>query len=217
MIVKALEVGPFASNCFVVGSETTKKGIIVDPGAEPDNILKTVREQGLEIVLIVATHNHFDHLAALRPVKEATGAEFAIHEADAKFSMPPEINRMLGEMVGGSYESPPEPDRLLRGGDVIGAGDLKFTVLHTPGHSTGSICLWGQGVVFSGDTLFNFGIGRTDIGGGSMAQLMDSLLTKLMALPDPTVVYPGHGPETTIGTERAGNPFLSTGFGRGLG
>ena len=110
--------------------------------------------------------------------------------------------------------TPPEPDRLLHGGDVIEVGDLKFTVLHTPGHTPGGISLLGHGVVFSGDTLFNFGIGRTDIPGGSYAKLMDSIITKLMVLPDPTVVYPGHGPKTTIGTERIGNPFLRGGFFR---
>ena len=208
MIVKTLVVGPFASNCFVVGSETTRKGMIIDPGADPQYILKTVSDLDLSIVTIVATHNHIDHVGALRSVKNATKAEYAVHEADAREAMPIVFGRMLGLMMGSSLRAPPKPDRLLEGGDVIEIGDLKFKVLHTPGHSPGGISLLSDGVVFSGDTLFNLGIGRTDLAGGDYAKLMESIITKLMVLPDSTIVYPGHGPETTIGTERKWNPFL---------
>jgi len=208
MIVKTLVVGPFASNCFVVGSETTRKGMIIDPGADPQDILKTVSDLDLSIVTIVATHNHIDHVGALRSVKNATKAEYAVHEADAREAMPIVFGRMLGLMMGSSLRAPPKPDRLLEGGDVIEIGDLKFKVLHTPGHSPGGISLLSDGVVFSGDTLFNLGIGRTDLAGGDYAKLMESIITKLMVLPDSTIVYPGHGPETTIGTERKWNPFL---------
>jgi glyoxylase-like metal-dependent hydrolase (beta-lactamase superfamily II) len=207
MIIKALVVGPFASNCFIVGSEKTKQGIIIDPGADPKNILRTVRDLDLSIALIVATHNHIDHIGALRPVKDATGAAFAVHEADAKGALPAVVGRMMGLMMG-SLKSPPQPDRLLKDGDIIEAGDLKFKVLHTPGHTPGGISLLCNGVVFSGDTLFNFGIGRTDMSGGDYGKLMESIVTKLMVLPDDTIVYPGHGPETTIGAEKKWNPFL---------
>ena len=208
MIVKTLVVGPFASNCFIVGSESTRKGIIIDPGADAKNILNTVRDQGFSIVLIVATHNHIDHVGALRSVKDATGAKYAVHEADAKEAMPVMFGRMMGLMLGSSLRAPPKPDRLLKDGDIIEIGDLKFKVLHTPGHSPGGISLLSDGVVFSGDTLFNFGIGRTDLEGGDYGKLMDSIMTKLMVLPDSTIVYPGHGPETTIGAEKKWNPFL---------
>jgi glyoxylase-like metal-dependent hydrolase (beta-lactamase superfamily II) len=208
MIVKTLVVGPFASNCFIVGSEKTKEGMIIDPGADAKKILNTVHDLGLSIVMIVATHNHIDHVGALRPVKDATGAKYAVHEADSKEAMPAMFGRMMGLMLGSSLKAPPKPDMLLRDGDVIEVGELKFQVIHTPGHSPGGISLLGDGVVFSGDTLFNLGIGRTDIPGGDYAKLMDSIITKLMVLPDSTVVYPGHGPETTIGTERKWNPFL---------
>ena len=209
MIIKELVVGPFGSNCFIVGSEATKEGMIIDPGADAKHILDAVSDLGLSIVLIVATHNHIDHVGALRPVKDSTGADYAIHEADLETKMPAVFARMMGPLVGGSLKSPPKPDRLLRDGDVIEVGDLKFTVLHTPGHTPGGISLLGDGVVFSGDTLFNFGIGRTDMPGGNFAILMHSIATKLMVLPDDTIVYPGHGPRTTIGTERRGNPFLA--------
>jgi hydroxyacylglutathione hydrolase len=208
MILKELVVGMFGSNCFIVGSESDKKGIIIDPGADASAIMNAVREAGLSIELIVATHNHVDHVGALRQVKEATGAPYAVHEADAESLMPDVFGRMLGVMMSRSLKAPPKPDKLLRDGDVIEVGDLKFSVLHTPGHTPGGISLRGDGLVFSGDTLFNFGIGRTDLSGGDYATLMNSIVTKLMVLPDETVVYPGHGPKTTIGTERRMNPFL---------
>ena len=204
MIIKKLEVGPFASNCYIIGSESNKEGVIIDPGAEAEEILKNVKDLGLDIKLIILTHGHIDHIGALKEVNEATGAEVAIHTDEAK-SLP---KQSLSKVFGLSYPPPPSPDRLLKGGDSIDIGDLHLLVLHTPGHSSGGICLLGEGVVFSGDTLFNYGIGRSDLPGGSYSQLMNSIHTKLMILPDNTIVCPGHGPDTTIGTERQGNPFL---------
>ncbi len=204
MIVKKLVVGPFASNCYIVGSESNKEGIIIDPGDNAREILKKVKELGLNAKLIVLTHGHIDHTGALKEVKEATGAEVAIHTDDAKSLQ----EQSLARMFGLSYPPPSPPDRLLKGGDSIDIGDLHFSVLHTPGHSPGGICLLGEGVVFSGDTLFNYGIGRYDLPGGNGSQLMNSIYTRLMILPDGTIVYPGHGLETTIGTERRVNPFL---------
>ena len=204
MIFKRLVVGPFASNCYIIGSESNKEGVIIDPGDEAEEILNNVKDLELKTKFIVLTHGHIDHVGALKEVKDATGAEAAIHTDDAK-----SLNdHSLGRVFGLSYPPPPAPDRLLKGGDSIDIGDLHLLVLHTPGHSPGGICLLGDGVVFSGDTLFNYGIGRTDLPGGSYSQLMNSIHTKLMILPDNTIVYPGHGPDTTIGTERHSNPFL---------
>ena len=207
MILKLFTVGPFASNCYIVGSESSKRGIIIDPGAEAKLILKTVNDLGLTISLIVVTHMHFDHVGALTPVKEGTGAKFALHEAETAAGLGV-FSRMLSSMTGGSFSQLPKPDRLLKEGDTIDIDGLHFTVLHTPGHSPGGISLYGNGVLFSGDTLFNYGIGRTDFPGCSYDQLMDSIQNKLMTLPDETIVYPGHGPSTTIGEERRSNPFL---------
>lgn len=204
MIVEKVVVGPFASNCYIVGSESGKDGIIIDPGDEAEQILKKVGDLGLKIRLIALTHGHLDHVGALKEVKEATRAEVAVHADDANFVQ----YQSLAAVFGLSYPTPPPPDRLLKGGDSLDVGGLHFLVLHTPGHSPGGISLLGEGVVFTGDTLFNYGVGRADLPGGNFSQLLDSIRTKLMVLPDSTIVYPGHGPATTIGAERAGNPFL---------
>jgi len=207
MIVKMLVVGPFATNCYIVGSSSTKQGMIIDPGAEAETILGTVQQMGLSISLIVITHAHMDHVGALHSVKEKTNAAFAVHEDEKGFVLSAPM-RMLTSLGVTPFKSPPKPDRLLKDGDRIDISDLHFEVLYTPGHSSGGISLSGHGVVFSGDTLFNFGIGRTDFPGCSHERLMKSIREKLMVLPDETIVYPGHGPPTTIGDERRGNPFL---------
>jgi hydroxyacylglutathione hydrolase len=209
VIIDRVVVSPFATNCYIVGSEDSKQGIIIDPGDEAAVILERVAGLGLDIKLLVLTHGHIDHVGALKAVKEATGAEMAIHADDAK-SLRGLRGLLQSVLVPGlSYPVPPPPERLLQDGDILEVGELHFQVLHTPGHTPGGICLLGGGVVFSGDTLFNYGVGRTDLPGGSYHRLMESIRTRLLVLPDNTVVYPGHGPETTIGIERAGNPFLS--------
>ncbi|MFP3897873.1 MAG: MBL fold metallo-hydrolase [Dehalococcoidia bacterium] len=207
MLVKTLVVGAFATNCYIVGSASTGQGMIIDPGAEPANILRAVQELGLSISLIVITHAHIDHIGALRAVQDKTHAPFALHEAEKGLMLTAPM-RLLTSLHLTPVKSPPRPDRLLRDGDRIDVGDLRFDVLYTPGHSSGGISLLGHGVVFSGDTLFNGGIGRTDLPGCSHERLMESIHLKLMVLPDETIVYPGHGPATTIGDERRGNPFL---------
>ncbi|MFH1382569.1 MAG: MBL fold metallo-hydrolase [Chloroflexota bacterium] len=207
MIIEKLEVSPFASNCYIVGSESTKEAIVIDTGGEADRILSRIKGLGLKIKYIVLTHAHVDHIAAVKEVKAGTGAGIAIHAEDAKLL---QSRSSDGAMFRLAWQEPPTPDRLLKGGDSIEIGELKFLVLHTPGHTQGGICLFGEGVVFSGDTLFFFGIGRTDGPTGNYDQIIASIQTKLMVLPEKTVVYPGHGPQTTIGMERRGNPFVGT-------
>ena len=205
MILQKLELQSFGSNCYIIGDETTKEGMIIDPGADGSFIMKHVKALGLKIKLIVLTHSHIDHVGALADVKEATSAEIAIHEDEAPF-----LQKRPFRMAF-LPPSPPAPpaEMLLKEGDIITVGKLKFKVLHTPGHTSGGICLVGDGIVFTGDTLFNFGIGRADFPGSNYDQELDSIRNKLMTLPDNYKVCPGHGPDSTIGAERKGNPFLN--------
>ena len=205
MILQMLTVGSFGSNCYIVGSEKTKEGIIIDPGADPEDIISAVRRLELKITMIIATHGHVDHVGALGEVKQAFKVPFALHADEAPTL--PEVSKYISTLFGMQLAPLPAPDKLLNEGDIIKVGEYSFKVLHTPGHSPGGISLAGNGVVFSGDTLFNYGIGRTDFPGGSYDVLMESIKTKLMTLPDKTIVLSGHGPETTIGAERRGNPW----------
>ena len=209
MIIDVLRVGPYGTNCYIVGSEDTKQGIIIDPGDEVPRILSKVARLGLDIKMIVLTHGHIDHVGGLKDIIEATGAEMAIHSEDAGF-LKGKSGKIFSMLTAGiSYPTPPEPDRLLNDGDTIDVDGLHFEIIHTPGHTRGGICLLGDGVLFSGDTLFNSSVGRSDLPGGNHRQLIEAIRTRLLSLPDDTVVYPGHGSATTIGDERIGNPFLS--------
>lgn len=205
MIIERFEPGAFGTNCYLVTDESTLEGVIIDPGEGAEQILKRVKELELSVKYILLTHGHPDHIGAVSEVKKATGAELAIHPDDA-----PYLRGRPGQggMFHQSADPPPEADRMLQDGDTISAGGLHLKIIHTPGHSPGGICLLTDNILFSGDTLFNGSIGRSDFPGGSGPQLLNSIHTRLMVLPDETIVYPGHGPETTIGAERQGNPFL---------
>jgi glyoxylase-like metal-dependent hydrolase (beta-lactamase superfamily II) len=206
VIYRRLEIMPFGTNCYLVGASQSKQGMVIDPAGDTARILDNIRELDLTIELIVATHIHPDHVGAVRAIKEATGARFAVHSAEAELIPRYDYSRLAA--FDSSYSAPPQPDMLLNDGDVIPIGEVSFKVLHTPGHSPGGICLVGYGLVFSGDALFQMSIGRTDGIGGNHGLLISSIRTKLMVLPDATVVLPGHGPKTTIGFERQNNPFL---------
>ena len=207
--MKRFTVGPLFTNCYIIGCPETGKALILDPGFETSlearKVLSEVHRQGLEVLYIVNTHGHPDHVAGNGLVKKETGAPILIHELDAPMLTGEgmEFFRLFGFHV----DSPPA-DRLLRDGDILHVGEVVLTVLHTPGHSRGSICLLGRDAVFVGDTLFAGSIGRFDLPGGSYQELMKSIRERLMTLPDHVKVYPGHGPPTTIGEERRSNPFL---------
>jgi hydroxyacylglutathione hydrolase len=203
--IKRLVVGSLSANCYIVGSEIAGEGMVIDPGGNAEDIFRAISDSGLDIKVIVLTHGHSDHIAALCDIQDRTGAEVAIHKADAEFLRG---RGSFSMMFGISYKTPGPPDRLLGEGDIISISDLRFTVVHTPGHTPGSICLITADKVFTGDTLFYRGIGTTLMPGSSRRQLIESIHNRLMVLPDKTAVYPGHGRETTIGAERRDNPYL---------
>lgn len=206
MILRAMTVGFIATNCYIAGSGDTRRCMVVDPGADARHILKVVEDDKFSVALIVITHSHFDHIGAAKAIKDATGAKLAVGSGSEKQS-PGAFVKLVAAMSGGSARIP-EPDQFLQDGDKVDIDDLHFEVLFTPGHSPDEISLYGHGILFSGDTLFNAGIGRTDFPGCSYKQLETSIKTKLYTLPDNTIVYPGHGPATTIGNEKRGNPFI---------
>ncbi len=205
MLLKVIPVGPFVENVYIIGDEQTKEGLIVDPGAEGERVLEEVEKLGLTIKYIVNTHGHADHTGAVKAVKDATGAAFAIHERDIPTMR--HVSRMILDMFK-SWDAPPEPDFTVKDGDTVKVGPLEFTVAETPGHTPGSLCLIGNGVALTGDTLFRLSVGRTDLPGGDWDAEMESIRTKLYTLPNDTVALPGHGPYTTIGEERKANPFV---------
>ena len=211
MILKRLTVGILSTNCYIVGCPQTKEAIIIDPGfdrgEEAKRVLKEVDQHGLRIQYIVNTHGHPDHLSGNGIIKRATGAPILIHKEDAPLLT--DTAKNLSDLFGFQMVSPPA-DKTLQDKDVIKIGEIVLTVLHTPGHSRGSICLLGEDVVFTGDTLFAGGVGRTDLPGSSHQEILRSLKNKLMPLPDHLRIYPGHGLSSTVGREKRFNPFLSS-------
>ena len=205
LIIKRLVVGSLSANCWIVGTEGSGEGMVIDPGGNAEGILRAIDDTGLDIQIIVLTHGHSDHIAALFDIRDSTGARVAIHREDADFL---EGRGSFSSMFGISYKTPEPPDRLLQEGDTIEIGGVGFTVVHTPGHTPGSICLLTGKKIFTGDTLFYRGIGTTLMPGSSRRQLIGSIHARLMTLPDDTVIYPGHGRETTIGAERQNNAYI---------
>jgi len=208
MIMEVIVVDPLGVNCIVLGDEETKTGVVVDPGGDAADILAAVARHGLDIKYILNTHGHFDHIGANGAVQEKTGAELLIHEED--FPMLTRAKKSAA-MYGCTVEESPQPTGYLSDGMKIEFGGHTIDVLHTPGHTPGgcSLYLAAEGIVITGDTLFADSVGRTDLPGGSTRTLITSIRQKLLTLPEETVVWPGHGPSTTIRREKHGNPFLT--------
>ncbi len=210
MMILCFVVGFLATNCYIIACETNSEAIIVDAGLEQSDInpiLREISKRELKVKYIVNTHGHSDHISGNSLLKKVTGAEILIHQYDIPMLADPEEN--LSHILGFDVISPPA-DRILHDGDRIKIGRLEFQVIHTPGHTNGSISLYSKNeqALFTGDTLFAGSIGRTDLPNSSFEDIIMSLRDKLMKLPDETIVYPGHGKQTTIGKEKQENPFL---------
>ncbi len=201
MEILTFPVTPFYTNCYVV--KDADEAIVIDPGEATAALMTSIAD--CNVTMIFNTHCHCDHSGGNAELVQATGAPLVCHKADV-----PLLQTLCeqGRMFGVPFTASPDPERFVEHGDVIEVGSARFEVRHTPGHSPGHVVLVGDGVVIAGDVLFAGSIGRTDLPGGSMSQLLTSIQEQLMPLPDETVVYCGHGPTTTIGEERRSNPFL---------
>lgn len=208
MLFETIEVGPLGVNCFVLGDETTREGVVVDPGEDAEDILAVVTRLGLKITYVINTHGHFDHVGANRRVVEETGGQLLIHPGDATLLT---FASRSGQKYGLRVEDSPAPSGELADGMKVSFGSHTIEVLHTPGHTQGGCCLYlaAEKLLIAGDTLFADSIGRTDLPGGDHRQLIAAIKSKLMPLPDETVVWPGHGPSSTIGRERRMNPYIN--------
>jgi hydroxyacylglutathione hydrolase len=207
MIHEILAVGPLQCNCSIVGDESTREAIVIDPGDDISDVLGIVQKHNLTVKQIVITHAHIDHVGGAMKLRKTTGAPILINENDYALLKMLDVQAAWLGMTSPGYV---EIDHSLADADKVVVGPLTANVIHTPGHTEGSICLYfpAQQKLIAGDTLFAGSIGRTDLPGGNFNKIIRSLHEKLLALPDETVVVPGHGPLTTIGTERETNPFL---------
>jgi len=204
--VVALPNGQLTQNCYLIADRRTREAVIIDPGEEPAMFLAELDTRAWALRAVWLTHAHIDHIVGVGAVQRATGAPIHLHPLDRPIydALP-----QFGGWIGLQLEPPPPPNVELHPGAKVRVGGFEFGVRFTPGHSPGSVSFVGPGMVFSGDVLFNGSIGRTDLPGGDFATLMNSIQTQLLSLPDSTVVYSGHGPDTTIGIERLTNPFLT--------
>lgn len=203
MLIKSIIVGPLEVNCFIIADDVSKRAVVIDPGDEPDRIMEIIKSNNFVIEYIICTHGHFDHVGAVSDLKKETGAKVLIHKDELEIYS---AAKDMAAFWGYDLDPLPDPDVLVKDGEDIKAGDLSFKVFHTPGHSPGGICLYGEGIVITGDTLFAGSVGRTDFYGGNI-ELLKKSFKRLMALPEDIRVLPGHGHETTIGREKKENMF----------
>ena len=204
MKIDTLVVGPLQVNCYIVYDEGSNDAIVVDPGDEAEKIIGLVEDRKLKVSRIVCTHGHFDHVGAVSGLKKRTGSAVMLHKGDLDIFMRADKQ---GALWGFHIEPPPAPDMHLLEDDEVPIGRFGLKVLHTPGHSPGGICLYGEGVIITGDTIFAGSVGRTDFPGGSVTELKKSF-ARIIALPAETRIFPGHGPLTTVENEKENNFFV---------
>ncbi|MFA5577413.1 MAG: MBL fold metallo-hydrolase [Tissierellaceae bacterium] len=202
-----LPVGIYSANCYIIFSEKTKDGIVIDPGGDAEDIIKLVEKNQINIKYILLTHGHGDHIGGLADIKKAIDVPVGIHEGDREMLEDGNIN-LSSQMAMGSVEI--QADILLKDKDVLEFGDERAEIIHTPGHTRGGICIKLNDTIITGDTLFAGSIGRTDLPGGDYATIISSIKEKLMIYEDHVKIYPGHGLSSTIGNERLNNPFLKS-------
>jgi len=202
--IHTIVVGDLRTNCYILQSDTA--AIIIDPGDEPERIVRFIQDIKVKPSQIIATHTHFDHVLGVETVRAKLKIPFLIHHDD--LSMLESMQTRVRQLMAFEVPPPPKVDRYLKDRDSLKVGEDTIQILHTPGHSPGSISLSGEGYVLTGDALFNQSIGRTDLPGGDLKTLIHSIRERLFKLDDNTTVYPGHGPETTIGDEKLANPFV---------
>jgi hydroxyacylglutathione hydrolase len=207
MIHEILPVGPLQCNCSVIGDEVTREAMVIDPGDDIEDIAAIVRKRSLKVKQIVITHAHIDHVGGAMKLRALTGAPILLNQNDSALL---KLLDVQATWIGVTAPGDVKIDGELGHGESLSAGSLSANVIHTPGHTEGSVCLYfpAEKLLIAGDTLFAGSIGRTDLPGGSFEKIMRSLHQRVMALPDETIVVPGHGPKTTIADEREGNPYL---------
>ena len=205
MIIKNIVVGPLEVNCYILGCEDTKEAAIIDPGENADEIISNIEKEGLKPRFIINTHAHFDHIGGVKVIQDHFKIDFILHEGDLFLV---ENASEQATAFGLKPISKPVVNKNATNGEKVNLGNKSITVIHTPGHSPGGVCYYSGNNVFVGDTLFAGSIGRTDLPGGSYETLINSIKENLFPLGDSTIVYPGHGPSTTIGNEKEHNPFL---------
>ena len=207
IMVRGIVVGVFAENCWVVGNRRTGEAICIDPGDQPDEVLALAKDMGVTIKAIANSHAHVDHILGVRGVQAATGASFLLHQSDLDLLR----NGWQGAVSSfgiDESQAPPDPNAFVTNGDEVEVAGLKLKAIATPGHTSGSVSYYAEGLLFSGDTLFRGSIGRTDLPGGDFDEEMRSITNELLTLPEDTVVLPGHMQETTVAFERDHNPFV---------